>query len=336
MDYSLNNEALGKIFGFAKRMFVPSQSNNFKPKLLYSRFLMFGAVMLMAVKIIWIASYINLPINIFFADITKSAIISLTNQTRQALGLGTLSESKTLNQAAYLKAKDMIEKNYFNHKSPQGITPWYWFGQAGYTYKYAGENLAIGFFDSTEVYNAWLNSPSHKDNIINANYKETGVAVMSGFGGNDTVVVVQLFGSPKPQATVAAKKTVLATPVAAQLKTQTQPSAQEQAVQPAKQMVLSEYTKSFPALKEIGDAKDSLYLRIVNFLSYDSSRYLQGVIYMFWAIAVISLYFSLPLALKKGNRALLARLAIAILILSFAATINKDMAVNIFWHQVII
>src|SRR6185436_16880757 len=73
--------------------------------------------------------------------------------------------------------------------------PWYWFKQAGYVYKYAGENLAVGFVDSKTVYDAWFNSPSHKANLLNKNYTQVGTAIVSGFDGN-SIVVVQEFGRP--------------------------------------------------------------------------------------------------------------------------------------------
>ena len=91
---------------------------------------------------------INIPQNIFFADITKSALENFVNQTRQSVGLQPLTENTALDQAAQIKAENMVQDNYFEHTSPSGITPWAWFVQAGYNYKYAGENLAIGFFDS--------------------------------------------------------------------------------------------------------------------------------------------------------------------------------------------
>src|SRR6185436_7850636 len=101
----------------------------------------------------------------------------------------------TLNKAAMAKAQDMVKNGYFAHESPQGISPWYWFKQAGYVYKYAGENLAVGFVDSKTVYDAWFNSPSHKANLLNKNYTQVGTAIVSGFDGN-SIVVVQEFGRP--------------------------------------------------------------------------------------------------------------------------------------------
>ena len=172
----------------------------FLRKIMESNILLGFVVLLLLLKIVLIGFSVNLPFNVFFADITKITLENLANQTRQSLGLGILASSLKLDQAARLKAEDMVKNQYFSHTSPTGVTPWFWFSQTDYNYKYAGENLAIGFFDSEEVYRAWLDSPSHKANLVNPNYREIGTAIASGFGQNKAVVVVQFFGSLKPAA----------------------------------------------------------------------------------------------------------------------------------------
>ena len=169
----------------------------FLRKIMESNILLGFVVLLLLLKIVLIGFSVNLPFNVFFADITKITLENLANQTRQSLGLGILASSLKLDQAARLKAEDMVKNQYFSHTSPTGVTPWFWFSQTDYNYKYAGENLAIGFFDSEEVYRAWLDSPSHKANLVNPNYREIGTAIASGFGQNKAVVVVQFFGKPK-------------------------------------------------------------------------------------------------------------------------------------------
>lgn len=137
------------------------------------------------------------PQSVFFADVTSSALIDLVNQSRLENDLPAVQLNAQLNLAAYKKAQDMLEKQYFDHCSPDGLDPWHWFDQAGYQYQYAGENLAIHFFDSAEVHQAWMGSSSHRDNILNPLYREMGLAVLQGeFDGHPTAVVVQLFGTP--------------------------------------------------------------------------------------------------------------------------------------------
>jgi hypothetical protein len=76
---------------------------------------------------------------------------------------------------------------------------------------HAGENLAIHFTDSGDVVQAWMDSPTHRANIMNGNYTEIGVGTAEGtYEGFDTVYVVQLFGTPA-RPTVAGDNTTTAT-----------------------------------------------------------------------------------------------------------------------------
>ncbi len=137
------------------------------------------------------------PRSIFFADVTTTSLLELVNSARQEEDLPGLVLSPKLNLTAYQKAQDMLEGQYFAHYSPEGVGPWHWFEKVGYHYRYAGENLAIHFFDSEEVHRAWMESKSHRDNILNPNYQEMGLAVVQGdFGGRPTAIVVQHFGTP--------------------------------------------------------------------------------------------------------------------------------------------
>ncbi len=127
-------------------------------------------------------------------------IVTLTNQDRQKNNLSLLATNVTLAAAAKLKADDMASKGYFAHTSPEGHTPWYWFSKAGYQFIYAGENLAVNYMESDAVQNAWLNSPTHRANIMNSNFTEMGVATASGiYNGQKTTFVVELFGMPATQ-----------------------------------------------------------------------------------------------------------------------------------------
>jgi hypothetical protein len=193
-----------EFFRKLKLLFLPCRENNCKPKILESRFLYYYAVLLLIFKVSTVFLVVYLPKTPFFADITKTSLIQLANQDRQNQGIASLSTSTKLDEAAMLKAQDMLAEGYFSHSSPQGTTPWHWFDAVGYNYEFAGENLAIGFLDSNEVNQAWLDSPSHRKNILNQNYTEIGLAVLSGeFQGGQTTIVVQLFGNPQNQSQVA-------------------------------------------------------------------------------------------------------------------------------------
>jgi hypothetical protein len=98
------------------------------------------------------------------------------------------------------------------HFSPSGVSPWHWFDKSGYVFAHAGENLAIHFTDSSEVVEAWMLSPKHRENIVSGLYTEIGVGTAKGkFEGYDTVYVVQLFGTPAYVPTTKIKSEPLTT-----------------------------------------------------------------------------------------------------------------------------
>lgn len=138
----------------------------------------------------------------------KEEIVSQTNAFREFLGLGDLKENTVLDQAASQKLQNMITNQYFAHTSPAGISPWHWIETNNYGYTYAGENLAIGFLTAKDTVDAWENSPSHRANLANPNFKEMGVAVAPAkIQNSEGFLVVQLFGTPKPaKPAVAVKK----------------------------------------------------------------------------------------------------------------------------------
>lgn len=144
------------------------------------------------------------------ADYSAGTLVSMTNSARAREGLGALSVNSLLTSAAYNKAQDMLENQYFAHTSPQGETPWDFIKSAGYNYVYAGENLAIGYTDAGELFSAWMASTTHRENIFNPNFREIGIAVVSGsYEGQETIFVAQEFGTPAgaPASEVASENT---------------------------------------------------------------------------------------------------------------------------------
>lgn len=131
------------------------------------------------------------------ATVYPAVLADLTNQDRGNNGVSKLAWNNTLEHAAKLKAEDMLKNSYFAHTSPSGLTPWHWLREAEYNFIYAGENLAVDFTESINVENAWLNSPKHRENIMNSNFTEIGIATADGiFEGKQTTFVVQFFGKP--------------------------------------------------------------------------------------------------------------------------------------------
>lgn len=125
---------------------------------------------------------------------SESKIIELVNEERVKNNMPKFSTSSKLNSSADAKAIDIFEKKYWAHNSPSGLTPWKIISNAGYNYKYAGENLAEGYLKPDEVVQAWMDSPTHSENILSKNYKDIGVSTKSGvlFGRTTTLVVLHL------------------------------------------------------------------------------------------------------------------------------------------------
>ena len=140
-------------------------------------------------------------------EVMSQNIITYTNKERTKANLNIITESARLDEAAKLKLNDMFANNYWEHIAPSGIQAWDFIKKTNYNYAYAGENLAKGYHDSTSTVNAWMNSQSHKDNILSTNYTETGVAVGSGqLNGKPVTLVVQLFAKPQLSSVAAAPK----------------------------------------------------------------------------------------------------------------------------------
>lgn len=137
-------------------------------------------------------------------NITVSSLLDQTNQARLQNGVTTLKIDNKLNQAAYLKAQDMFAKQYWAHNAPDGTQPWKWLDDVRYNYNEAGENLAKNFTSTDAVMTAWMNSPEHRDNILNDNYKDVGFAVMNGnLQGEPTLLIVAFYGLPATDMTMA-------------------------------------------------------------------------------------------------------------------------------------
>ncbi len=139
-----------------------------------------------------IAMAIGFPAYAARESLTAESVLSQTNKDRASQGLTELKLDQTLTMAAYAKAEDMLDNNYFAHVSPEGVKPWHWFKALGYNYSYAGENLAIGFEESADLEESWMDSPKHRANLLSSDYTDMGVAIVYK---NGQKMIVQLFGS---------------------------------------------------------------------------------------------------------------------------------------------
>ncbi|PJA51234.1 hypothetical protein CO168_00915, partial [Candidatus Shapirobacteria bacterium CG_4_9_14_3_um_filter_36_12] len=179
--------------------FLPYPDNNHRALLLQPSFLaLFVAVYLLNQSFIKSFTIARPGVLGYSSEITISKVLDQTNTERVKLGLKPLTFNSTLSKSAQLKADDMFTNNYWAHTSPEGKSPWDFFNNAGYEYSVAGENLAKDFYDTEGLLKAWMNSPTHRENIINPKYQEIGIGVVNGIlGGVKTTLVVQHFGTPR-------------------------------------------------------------------------------------------------------------------------------------------
>ncbi|MEK9165471.1 MAG: CAP domain-containing protein [Patescibacteria group bacterium] len=193
---------LGK--GTLRDLFIPHHGNDYTPKMLKPKRLLFHVFSVLAVKFIVIAFLFLYPLTAWLSPdlaLTESKkIIELTNNLRGGVNLAPLIENQQLNQAAWEKVQDMLINQYFAHTSPFGMNLEHWLNKVNYKYSTAGENLAMGYSNVKEVVTAWEKSPTHYDNIVDKNFKDIGVAMTNGsFKNTDTAFTAQYFARPQTQ-----------------------------------------------------------------------------------------------------------------------------------------
>ncbi len=190
-----------------RHLFLPHHSNNQRAKLLHPSSLVVILCSVLVLQIILRITSASAPQILGYAsDIPASQVIKLTNIERQNRGLPLLNTDSQLSLAALQKAQDMFASNYWAHVSQAGTTPWSFITKNGYSYRYAGENLARDFTTPESVVKAWIDSPSHKENLLSNRYQDIGVAVLDGqLNGRETTLVVQMFGTKLSSKPISAK-----------------------------------------------------------------------------------------------------------------------------------
>lgn len=157
--------------------------------------------------VIWAFRFLMPGVTIAAGAIDADDLMSRINSERTQRFIPALIKNSKLVTAASGKANDMMSRSYFAHQDPDGNYVWPRIEAAGYKpYTTLGENLAMGYTSASDMISAWMNSPGHRDNIVNAKFEDQGLASIFGTfePGNDTNIAVSIFGAlykttPAPQ-----------------------------------------------------------------------------------------------------------------------------------------
>lgn len=201
---------------FLRHLFIPHHTNNHHARVLHVDAMFVYLLAFVLFRLLLSLGHAQFPDVLGFAtDIRVEQLFFAINAKRAEAGIGALVLDQRLSRAAALKAQDMFANNYWAHNSPAGKTPWEFVTAVGYRYRVAGENLAKNFSVSNGVVDAWMASPTHRENIMRGDYKDIGFAVVNGvLAGEETTLVVQMFGAGDSQLAYQIKPTIL-TPTAA-------------------------------------------------------------------------------------------------------------------------
>ncbi len=286
-----------------KKYLIPHKENDYNPHLFKEATTAVLLILILTLFGVAVSSRMVIVSSDLTALVLPRVLVDYTNEGRAAQNYRQLAVNTTLEKAAQLKANDMAEKGYFAHKSPEGRTPWYWFGEAGYDFSYAGENLAVNFSDSVDVNTAWMNSPGHRANILNGNFSEIGIATAEGFyQGRRTTFVVQLFGRPaattgavsvKPTTKEVPPKIVVVIPISTSASVLSESVGSEVLSENGTSELFISIEKKSAEISEVG-TESTQYSNILEKIAMSPTKTLSFA-YMFIALLIIvgliSLFF---------------------------------------------
>lgn len=153
-----------------------------------------------------------------YADsMTISGLLADTNASRAANGVAALSLNQKLDAAAQANADDMAARNYWSHNTPEGNPPWIWVTAQGYAYQKLGQNLATGFSDEQSTIDGWMNSPPHRENLLDPDFTDVGFGFANcpnytAAGGGPMTIIVAFYGEPQVLAAATPAPTQPASP----------------------------------------------------------------------------------------------------------------------------
>jgi hypothetical protein len=333
-----------KVAKFLKHLFIPHIGNDFKPHF-------FREVSVFSILVITVALLaISLGTNLYIkntnmtATVLPAVLVDLTNSARLSNNELALARNPLLDTAAKLKAENMASLGYFAHTSPTGVTPWYWFSQAGYSFVYAGENLAVDFTESADVERAWLDSPTHKKNILNTNFTDIGIATAEGiYQGRQTTFVVQMFGTPAfmpktetveaipaPSAKVAVlpkeEKVIPEIPAEPEVKGESVATNENlETITDTKEFVVVKNTEAVKGVSEVAPNPVLKYSAWYQKFLFKMPRYTDTIYHIFIWLVLVALILMMGIEIKcQHPKNIMYGILILVIILSFIY-LNRSM-----------
>ncbi|GAA5038872.1 CAP domain-containing protein [Streptomyces siamensis] len=122
------------------------------------------------------------PVAVSAETAAEAEVLRLVNEERAKVGCSPVAANSSLSELAQSFSEDMALRDFFDHTDPGGLSPWDRAAQAGIT-GLGGENIARGQTTAEAVMEAWMNSPGHRANILNCDFKTLGVGAHFGSGG---------------------------------------------------------------------------------------------------------------------------------------------------------
>ena len=185
------------------RIKLSSSKSNRKPFISRYGLSIFLALSIISLNLsnsgVWIQSGSPSSVLAYATNISVNGLQESQNAMRSQNGSSQLALNSKLATAAQNKANDMAARNYWSHNTPEGNEPWVFISNAGYSYQQAGENLAYGFDSSSAVVQGWMDSPSHKANLLDPDYSEIGFGIANSANYQDRgpqTIVVAMYAMP--------------------------------------------------------------------------------------------------------------------------------------------
>ena len=123
----------------------------------------------------------------------EKAVLELTNRERKAAGLAALKANPTLIRLAREHSATMARLNELGHDLG-GTTFVGRIKASKYPYRRVGENVGQGYRTPKAAVEGWMDSEPHKENLLNKEFTQLGVAVVKAADG--TRYWTQVFGTP--------------------------------------------------------------------------------------------------------------------------------------------